>query len=162
MFLNIAHRGDSTRAPENTLASFEAAVDAQRLVHPNGPNGDTAGCITRYHVGWLWCRGTVNRHPRSHGLFLRGLARLLLGCLGLVPGGMQCGRWQLVCGDAGSKCAVKQGEGEVSCRHELIVGHCQVTDERAFFSLSVERPRLGQQTQVTSPQRRHERAFTRR
>ena len=28
MFRNIAHRGDSIRAPENTLASFEAAVDA--------------------------------------------------------------------------------------------------------------------------------------
>ena len=28
MFLNIAHRGDSTNAPENTLAAFEAAIDA--------------------------------------------------------------------------------------------------------------------------------------
>ncbi len=28
MFLNIAHRGDSTNAPENTLAAFEAAIVA--------------------------------------------------------------------------------------------------------------------------------------
>ena len=27
-FLNIAHRGDSSRAPENTLAAFEAGVEA--------------------------------------------------------------------------------------------------------------------------------------
>ena len=28
MFLNIAHRGDSTNAPENTLAAFELAIEA--------------------------------------------------------------------------------------------------------------------------------------
>ena len=28
--------------------------------------------------------------------------------------------------------------------------HCQVADERAFFSLGAERPRLGQQAHVTS------------
>jgi len=28
MFLNMAHRGDSSRAPENTLAAFEAGVEA--------------------------------------------------------------------------------------------------------------------------------------
>ena len=29
-------------------------------------------------------------------------------------------------------------------------GHCQVADERAFFSLGAERPSLGQQAHVTS------------
>ena len=28
MFLNIAHRGDSTNAPENTLSAFESAIEA--------------------------------------------------------------------------------------------------------------------------------------
>ena len=31
-----------------------------------------------------------------------------------------------------------------------IEGHCQVADERAFFSLGAERPSLGQQAHVTS------------
>ena len=33
---------------------------------------------------------------------------------------------------------------------ELVVRHCQVADERAFFSLGAERPSLGQQAHVTS------------
>ena len=31
-----------------------------------------------------------------------------------------------------------------------LAGHCQVADERAFFSLGAERPSLGQQAHVTS------------
>ena len=33
---------------------------------------------------------------------------------------------------------------------KLSEGHCQVADERAFFSLGAERPSLGQQAHVTS------------
>ena len=33
---------------------------------------------------------------------------------------------------------------------ERVYGHCQVADERAFFSLGAERPSLGQQAHVTS------------
>ena len=33
---------------------------------------------------------------------------------------------------------------------EELWGHCQVADERAFFSLGAERPSLGQQAHVTS------------
>ena len=33
---------------------------------------------------------------------------------------------------------------------QLLRGHCQVADERAFFSLGAERPSLGQQAHVTS------------
>ena len=32
----------------------------------------------------------------------------------------------------------------------LATRHCQVADERAFFSLGAERPSLGQQAHVTS------------
>ena len=35
-------------------------------------------------------------------------------------------------------------------RGTLSGGHCQVADERAFFSLGAERPSLGQQAHVTS------------
>ena len=33
---------------------------------------------------------------------------------------------------------------------EHVARHCQVADERAFFSLGAERPSLGQQAHVTS------------
>ena len=35
-------------------------------------------------------------------------------------------------------------------RQYRVKGHCQVADERAFFSLGAERPSLGQQAHVTS------------
>ena len=33
---------------------------------------------------------------------------------------------------------------------DTVTRHCQVADERAFFSLGAERPSLGQQAHVTS------------
>ena len=39
---------------------------------------------------------------------------------------------------------------ETHGRIEASPGHCQVADERAFFSLGAERPSLGQQAHVTS------------
>ena len=42
------------------------------------------------------------------------------------------------------------GSGSPSVDEEAAGGHCQVADERAFFSLAAERPSLGQQAHVTS------------
>ena len=38
----------------------------------------------------------------------------------------------------------------VGDEQETPAGHCQVADERAFFSLGAERPSLGQPAHVTS------------
>ena len=44
--------------------------------------------------------------------------------------------------------AVDGALGQVTA--DAAYGHCQVADERAFFSLGAERPSLGQQAHVTS------------
>ena len=51
--------------------------------------------------------------------------------------------------------AFKQEAVRLCLRHDRSIGqvargHCQVADERAFFSLGAERPSLGQQAHVTS------------
>ena len=46
---------------------------------------------------------------------------------------------------AGSGVTLRRGES-----HEVLTWHCQVADERAFFSLGAERPSLGQQAHVAS------------